>query len=404
MTRSLAILTLLFVSFGCKVKASASASIDADGAAEADADVETDADAGTGVDPFERTSEIKVRREGDELVQEGGEINFETDEATLVGSKTRATLQAYAAVLQEYPEIDLRIEGHTDSRASAKHNRKLSDARAKAVRQWLIKEAGIEQERLTAVGHGEDRPKVAEPAECENKHASKAPPWCEDEIWSHNRRSEFHVTAGLDALEDGEVIETRGNDRAGSSGLGFYQGPYIYLSPGLFRVAVANRDETDARRVSYRWGLGAGYLWRRKRFAAALGLGFAHVPVAIDRASERCAMLTCRSAHEFVLDAELRLGGGSDRVIGYGLLGPGLVIGRSRRSDGTMDVAFTTGGFSFDLGAGLWGLVWRGLFLGGEVALNVGAYTDDVSAFHDRARVTGLDLRFLLGWHFGWKP
>lgn len=69
-----------------------------------------------------------------------------------------------------------------------------------------------------------------------------------------------------------------------------------------------------------------------------------------------------------------------------------------------MDVAFTTGGFNFDLGAGLWGLVWRGLFLGGEVALNVGVYPDDAGAFHDAARVTGLDLRFLLGWHFGWKP
>ena len=395
MSRVTAIGICGFLALGCKVQASANANIDA-GAAEAEGSVTANGSQGSTA-----YFAVKIRREGDLLVHEDGEINFATDEATLVGEQTESTLEAYARVLQEHPEVHLRIEGHTDSRASDEHNRQLSDDRAKAVRQWLVEEAEIEEDRLTAVGHGEGRPQVPEPDECKNKRASTAPEWCDERVWSRNRRSEFHITAGAESLPDGKVIVNTGPDGKGSSGAGPRSGPYVYLSPAFVRVPVADRDETDARGTSYRWGLGAGYLWRRNRFITGLGLGFAHIPVTIDTGSERCMMLRCLSAHELVFNTELRIGGGSPRVVGYGLLGPGLVLGRSRRTDDVTEVRFTTGGFNFDLGAGVWGWVWRGLFLGGEVALNVGAYTGDVSAFHDGARVTGLDLRFLLGWHFG---
>jgi outer membrane protein OmpA-like peptidoglycan-associated protein len=377
---------------GCKVSASASGSFDAGGDVEGDASASASAESTT----------VRVRHEGDQLVHVDGEINFDTDKATLKGRNTQTTLRAYANVLRDYPEVALRIEGHTDSRGSDTHNHNLSDARAQAVRQWLIDYGEIAEDRLTAVGRGEDAPKIEESRECKNRQTSKAPESCEEEVWSHNRRSEFHITEGADSLPNGDVTETRSSTSetsASKDGPGFSSGPYIYLSPAFFRVPVADRDETDARQISYRWGLGAGYLWRRNRFAAALGLGFAHVPVTIDGTSDRCTAVDCGSAHDFVLDAELRLGGGSRKLVGYGLLGPGVAIGRSRIND----TGFTTGGFAIDIGAGLWGLVWRGLFLGGEVAVNVAAYGDKAGAFHDAARSTGLDLRFLLGWHFGWK-
>ncbi|MBL4689822.1 MAG: OmpA family protein [Nannocystaceae bacterium] len=381
-----AALLLLPVS-ACKVNATASASVDAGGVAG-------DVSASTDIN-------VKVYRDGDELVHEDGEINFDTDEATLVGEKTDATLEAYAEVLQEYPDVHVRIEGHTDSRGSDAHNRKLSDARAHAVKAWLV-DAGTDKGRLEARGLGEDSPRVEESVDCKNVPTSDAPTWCEDQVWSHNRRSQFHVTSGIETLpKSGDLLSASSKET--DVGPGIATGPYIYLSPGFARVPVADRDETDARRVSYRWGLGAGYLWRRQKFMAALGLGFAHLPVAIDKGSDRCSeFISCRKANEFVLDAELRLGGGSERVVGYGLLGPGLVIGRSRRIDAMTDVDFTTGGFNLDLGAGVWGHVWRGLFLGGEVAMNIGVYASDARAFHDSARVTGLDLRFLMGWNFGW--
>lgn len=383
---------------GCKVKATAS--LDAHGSLDAGASAKAEANANAST-ATTAVATVKLRREGDQLVFEGGEINFETDKATLVGDQTRETLDAYAKALTDYPAVHLRVEGHTDSRASSDHNRKLSDARAKAVREWLITEGGIDAARLTAVGHGEDKPKHPEPPACKNRRTDRAPDWCEAKVWSANRRSEFHIVEGGETLPHGELTpapqERATEEPPPPSGPAFRTGPYVYLSPAFFRVAVASRDETDARMISYRWGLGGGYLWRRKVLVAALGLGFSHVPVAIDHRSGRCQAIACDFAHDFDLNAELRLGGGSQRVIGYGLLGPGLALGHSRRGGAST----TTPGFNLDVGAGVWGLVWRGLFVGGEVAMNFGLFAGDSSAFHDSARVVGLDLRLLVGWQFG---
>jgi len=51
----------------------------------------------------------------------------------------------------------VRIEGHTDSRGKRKRNLKLSQARAEAVRNFLIR-AGVAPGRLFAQGYGPDKP------------------------------------------------------------------------------------------------------------------------------------------------------------------------------------------------------------------------------------------------------
>lgn len=51
----------------------------------------------------------------------------------------------------------LVIEGHTDNKGSAALNRKLSKARADAVRSYLTSK-GVEPARLEAKGYGPDRP------------------------------------------------------------------------------------------------------------------------------------------------------------------------------------------------------------------------------------------------------
>jgi outer membrane protein OmpA-like peptidoglycan-associated protein len=67
-------------------------------------------------------------------------------------------LDQVARVLQEHPEIDrVVIEGHTDDRGNADVNRKLSQARAEAVRDYLVSK-GVESARLEARGFGPDRP------------------------------------------------------------------------------------------------------------------------------------------------------------------------------------------------------------------------------------------------------
>ena len=67
-------------------------------------------------------------------------------------------LNQVAAVISNHPEISkIRVEGHTDSKGNDAFNLKLSQGRANAVRQYLVKQ-GIEGGRLTAVGYGETRP------------------------------------------------------------------------------------------------------------------------------------------------------------------------------------------------------------------------------------------------------
>jgi outer membrane protein OmpA-like peptidoglycan-associated protein len=392
-------LLILLVLAGCKVQASASASLTADDGLELDASASASPDG----DASAAIVRVTIRKQGDELVQEGGQINFAYDAAELEGDQTFATLQAYADLLETYPEITLRIEGHTDSRGSDSRNRALSQRRAEAVRDWLIAH-GIDGERLEAKGLGEDQPETAEPPECHDKKADDAAPWCDETIWSANRRSEFHIVKGGETLAEGEVRATPSPAAAdvvppvGKPGFG--PGVYLYGSPGLFSATIANRDESLSRRLSYRWGVGVGYLWRRERFAAALGLGVSHTPVRIDPGSPRCALIECVSANDLLLDVELRIGGGSPRLLGYVLFAPGLALGISRVDN----LRYTTPGFGLDFGAGLWGLVWRGLFLGGEALVTPGIYADRAPSFHSSTSSVGLALRVLMGWQFGWRP
>ncbi|MBL8916117.1 MAG: OmpA family protein [Archangium sp.] len=67
-------------------------------------------------------------------------------------------LDNVAKVLTNHPEVELvRIEGHTDSQGKHDKNVKLSQARAEAVKAYLVKK-GVAPERLKPVGFGPDQP------------------------------------------------------------------------------------------------------------------------------------------------------------------------------------------------------------------------------------------------------
>jgi outer membrane protein OmpA-like peptidoglycan-associated protein len=76
--------------------------------------------------------------------------------ATLTGEDL-PTLDRIAALLETYPDLGVRIEGHTDSLGDEATNLALSQQRAEAVKQALIGR-GVEPERLTAEGLGPERP------------------------------------------------------------------------------------------------------------------------------------------------------------------------------------------------------------------------------------------------------
>ncbi len=85
------------------------------------------------------------------------QVFFRTNRA-IIRRKSYRLLNNVASVLNGHSELrKIRIEGHTDSRGNDNYNLKLSQRRADAVRDYLIKK-GVAAERLEAVGYGETQP------------------------------------------------------------------------------------------------------------------------------------------------------------------------------------------------------------------------------------------------------
>lgn len=83
-------------------------------------------------------------------------INFDYNKAT-IKPESMGTLNMVVQVLKDNPEIKFEVGGHTDADGSDDYNLKLSQQRADAVKEELIK-LGIDASRLTAKGYGETKP------------------------------------------------------------------------------------------------------------------------------------------------------------------------------------------------------------------------------------------------------
>ena len=81
-------------------------------------------------------------------------VYFDTDQAVIKDTKV---LDQAVAIFMANPKLTAEARGHTDSTASAEYNQKLSEARARAVRDYFIKQ-GIAPERIRTQGFGETRP------------------------------------------------------------------------------------------------------------------------------------------------------------------------------------------------------------------------------------------------------
>ena len=73
-------------------------------------------------------------------------------------------LDEVVAVLKKNPILNVMIEGHTDNVGKADYNQRLSENRAKAVKEYIVK-AGIESHRMNAVGYGLTRPAASNSTE-----------------------------------------------------------------------------------------------------------------------------------------------------------------------------------------------------------------------------------------------
>ncbi len=84
-------------------------------------------------------------------------LTFETGSAKIVGDP-RGALAEVAALITQYPETTVVIEGHTDDRGPASYNMKMSTLRAEAVANVLVTDLGIDAARVSARAFGETKP------------------------------------------------------------------------------------------------------------------------------------------------------------------------------------------------------------------------------------------------------
>ena len=97
-----------------------------------------------------------------ERVGEGLQVTFESGllfdtDSDVLHAAARKNLTSLANSLGSYPNTDLLIVGHTDSRGTTAHNLSLSERRAAAVTSFLASE-GVSRDRLRPTGRGESEP------------------------------------------------------------------------------------------------------------------------------------------------------------------------------------------------------------------------------------------------------
>ena len=106
-----------------------------------------------------------------EMLKVGDRVHFELDRYDLT-PEAQATLRQQAALLQNYPQFVVTIEGHADERGTREYNLALGERRADAVRNYLTI-LGVSPDRVTVISYGKERPQC---------------PGADEQCWSQNRR------------------------------------------------------------------------------------------------------------------------------------------------------------------------------------------------------------------------
>lgn len=103
-------------------------------------------------------------------------VYFDFDKYDL-RADAKASLDANFALLQEFPDAIIKIEGHCDERGTVEYNLSLGEKRAKAVMTYLGGR-GIAAARMSIISYGKERP---------------VDPGHNETAWAKNRRAEFKV-------------------------------------------------------------------------------------------------------------------------------------------------------------------------------------------------------------------
>lgn len=102
--------------------------------------------------------DAKVERVGEGIVVEfSSNVLFAFDKSNL-SDDAKINLDKLVKVLNGYPDTNIEVQGHTDSKGSVSYNQALSERRATAVSGYLS-DKSINTSRLTIKGFGETLPK-----------------------------------------------------------------------------------------------------------------------------------------------------------------------------------------------------------------------------------------------------
>jgi peptidoglycan-associated lipoprotein len=110
-------------------------------------------------------------------------IYFEYD-SDAIGEAARSSLDQKLTILQANSGIRMRIAGHADERGSDEYNLALGQRRASAAKRYLT-QRGIPEAQIEIVSFGEERPAAS---------------GSDEAAMAQNRRDEFEITSGGDAL------------------------------------------------------------------------------------------------------------------------------------------------------------------------------------------------------------
>ncbi|MCU0886485.1 MAG: peptidoglycan-associated lipoprotein Pal [Rubritepida sp.] len=115
---------------------------------------------------------IRPGSQEDLVANIGDRVFFDFDRSAIRADQ-RPTLERQARWMQQYSQVQVMVEGHTDERGTREYNLALGQRRANAARDVLVAN-GVAGSRIRTISYGKDRPAAL---------------GSNEEAWAQNRRA-----------------------------------------------------------------------------------------------------------------------------------------------------------------------------------------------------------------------
>ncbi len=115
---------------------------------------------------------------GDRLESGVQDVYFDYDKSDIRGDARDVLTRdaaAIKAILADFPNATIVVEGHCDERGSAEYNLGLGDRRSSAAKDFLV-QLGVPGDRLKTISYGKERPVCTD---------------SDESCWQRNRRAHF---------------------------------------------------------------------------------------------------------------------------------------------------------------------------------------------------------------------